>query len=106
MNFVNNGIGPNLDKPKLLQNHDPEYHRPLCRGVWWLKNYIDIKIINVIQLFLNMHRQTLAERLGGSLGLVVKAGDSSSHGWEFESWHRILDGLFSHLFIVRIVMFV
>ena len=42
-----------------------------------------------------------------SPGLVVKGGDSSSEGCEFESWHRILDGLFSHLFVVKIVtMFV
>ena len=31
-----------------------------------------------------------------SPGLVVKGGDSSSRGREFESWCWILDGIFSH----------
>ena len=42
--------------------------------------------------------------VGGSLGLVVMGGDSCSKGCEFESRHRILDGYFSHLFVVKIVM--
>ena len=33
-------------------------------------------------------------------------GDSCSKGRGFESQHRILDGDFSHIFVVRIVMFV
>ena len=41
---------------------------------------------------------------GGSPGLVVMGGDSCSKGHEFESWHRILDGHFSHLFVVKNVM--
>ena len=40
----------------------------------------------------------------GSPCLVVMGGDSCSKGREFESRHRILDGKFSHLFIVKIVM--
>ena len=32
----------------------------------------------------------------GGPGLVVMGGDSCSEGHRFESWHRILDGLFSH----------
>ena len=43
---------------------------------------------------------------GGSSGLVVKGGDSQSDGCEFESLRCILDGHFSYLFVVRIVMFV
>ena len=39
-------------------------------------------------------------------GLVVIGGDSCSEGCKFESQHHILDGHFSHLFDVRIVMFV
>ena len=39
-------------------------------------------------------------------GLVVMGGDSCSKGREFKSHQRILDGHFSHLFVVRIVMFV
>ena len=37
---------------------------------------------------------------------MVIGGDSYSEGCEFESQHCILDGHFSHLFLVRIVMFV
>ena len=42
--------------------------------------------------------------LGGSPGLVVMGGDSCSEGREFESQHRM--DISSHLFVVRIVMFV
>ena len=46
-------------------------------------------------------------KLGGSPGTVVMAGDSSSEGRGFESQHRIMDGHFSHIFVVKIVfMFV
>ena len=41
---------------------------------------------------------------GGSPGLVVMGGDSCSKGREFESGHRILNGPFLHLFVVKIVM--
>ena len=46
--------------------------------------------------------------VGGSPGLVVMGGDSCSEGRGFESRRRILDGhnIFSHTFVVRIVMFV
>ena len=44
--------------------------------------------------------------MGGSPGLVVMWGDSCSKGREFESQQCILDWHFSHLFVVRIVMFV
>ena len=33
-------------------------------------------------------------------------GDPHSKGCVFESQHRILDGHFSHIFVVKIVMFV
>ena len=49
-------------------------------------------------------RSILLERLGGSPGLVVMGRDSCSKGRGFESRHRILDGLFSHIFVVKIVM--
>ena len=39
-------------------------------------------------------------------GLVVMGRDSRSKGHGFESWHRILDGHFSHKFVLKIVMFV
>ena len=37
-----------------------------------------------------------------SPGLVVMGGDSRSEGHGFESRHRILDGHFSHIFVVKI----
>ena len=43
---------------------------------------------------------------GGSPGLVVIGGDSCTEGCGFESQHWILDEPFSHLFVVKIVMFV
>ena len=42
--------------------------------------------------------------MGGSPGLVVMGGDSCSKSREFKSWHRILDGRFFHLFVVKIIM--
>ena len=35
---------------------------------------------------------------------VVIGGDSCSKGHGFESQHRLLDGHFSHLFVVKIVI--
>ena len=44
--------------------------------------------------------------LGGSPGLVVMGRDSRPEGRGFKSLHRILDGHFSHTFVVKIVLFV
>ena len=44
--------------------------------------------------------------IGLKADLVVMGGDSCSKGREFESRFHILDGHFSHLFVVKIVMFV
>ena len=43
-----------------------------------------------------------------SPGLVVMGGELCSKGCGFESWRHIMDGhnIFSHKFVVRIVMFV
>ena len=41
--------------------------------------------------------------MGGSPGLVM-GGGSCSEGRGFESWHCIIDGHFSHIFVVKIVM--
>ena len=41
--------------------------------------------------------------MGGSPGLVVMGRDSCSEGCGFKSRHRILDGHFSHIFVVKIV---
>ena len=35
---------------------------------------------------------------------MVTGGDSRSEGHGFESQHHILDGHFSHIFVVKIVM--
>ena len=45
---------------------------------------------------------------GGCPSLVVMGGDSCSEGRGFESQLRVLDGhgIFSHIFVVKIVMFV
>ena len=40
----------------------------------------------------------------GSPGLVVMGGDSCSNGRGFESQQCILDGHFSHIFVVKIGM--
>ena len=37
---------------------------------------------------------------------MVMGGDSCSEGCGFKSQHSILEGHFSHLFVVKIVMFV
>ena len=42
--------------------------------------------------------------VGGSPGLVVMGRDSRSEGCGFESWHCILDGHFSQIFVVKNVM--
>ena len=36
---------------------------------------------------------------------MVMGGDSCSEGRGFKSQHRILDGHFSHIFVIKIVMF-
>ena len=43
--------------------------------------------------------------LGGSLCLVVMVGDSCSKGRGFKSQHHILEGHFSHLFVVKLVLY-
>ena len=45
-------------------------------------------------------------QLGGSPGVGVMGGDSCSKSNGLESQRQILDGVFSHLFVVKIVMFV
>ena len=42
--------------------------------------------------------------LGGSPGLVVIGRDSRSEGRGFESRQHILNGHFSHIFVVKIEM--
>ena len=58
----------------------------------------------VAKLKLNLPMQIML-MTGGSPRLVVIGVDSCSEGRGFESQHHILDGYFSHLFVVKIVMF-
>ena len=51
------------------------------------------------------HKLTMLD-LGRTPGLVVMGGDSFSAGCGFESLPLILDGHFSHIFVVKIVMVV
>ena len=68
--------------------------------------------ISSAQMFTTLTNQWLIKQrasnnwMGVSPGLVVMGGDSCSKGREFESGHHIMDGHFSHLFVVKIVMFV
>ena len=43
--------------------------------------------------------------MGGSPGLVVMGGESCSEGRGFKSRYHILDGHFSHIFVVKICNF-
>ena len=58
--------------------------------------------MNYLKFNLDNGKTTLSE----SPGLVVMGGDSCSEGCVFESQHCILVGHFSHIFVVKIVMFV
>ena len=51
----------------------------------------------------NKNKRQIARQ---NTGLVVMGGDSCSEGRGFESQHHILDGHFSHLFVVKILTFV
>ena len=51
-----------------------------------------------------LHEQSNIKLKGGSPGLVVMGRDSCYEGRGFESQHHILDGHFSHIFVVKIVM--
>ena len=55
---------------------------------------------------LNIFLLQLSIEEGGSPGLVVMGGDSCLDGHGFESQHCIRDGIFSHIFVVKIVRFV
>ena len=60
----------------------------------------------IFLLFIKKILQKKTVDLGGRLGLVVNGKDSVSEGRGFESRHLILDGHVSHIFVVKIVMFV
>ena len=65
------------------------------------------------RVFMTNLKQLIGERFirgewstqfGGIPGLVVMGRGSHSKGRGFESRHSILDGHFSHIFVVKIVM--
>ena len=55
---------------------------------------------------MNKIKNLCSFRLPWSPGLVVMGEDSCSEGCEFKSRHCILDGHFSHLFAVIIILIV
>ena len=84
----------------------------LPRRVWRLQKFVahDIifrrklfQIIFVSYLFVLLYIILFCIKLKCP-GLVVMGRDSRSEGRGFESQHRILDGLFSHVFVEKIVM--
>ena len=52
-------------------------------------------------------KKIITTLVGKSPGLVVMGGDACSKGRGFKSRNQILDGhnIFSHIFVVRIVIF-
>ena len=50
-----------------------------------------------------MSQGELSLKIAEVLWIVVIGGDSCSEGHGFKSLHYILDGHFSHLFVVKIV---
>ena len=59
--------------------------------------------MNLVNNLVTIEENNKRGKWGGSPGLV---GDSCSEGCGFKSKYHILDGRVSHLFVVKIVMFV
>ena len=59
---------------------------------------------SLINMFKRKNKNIQIE--GRSPGLVVIRGDSCSEAREFESQHCYWMDIFSHLFVVKIVMFI
>ena len=72
----------------------------------WEKNFGAALMKPVISLAPSLWSKQVATEWTEGFGLVVIGGDSQSEGCEFESWYRILDGHFSHQFVVKFVLFV
>ena len=66
----------------------------------------DIFFMSIFVLFSFRFQWQIYSLLGGSPVVVVNGWDLQSEGSEFKSRRRILDRHFSHLFVVRIAMFV
>ena len=83
--------------------------RPKTLGITWVVVVVlvtkkwDFQIAQKVPWYLGYQKISCR---GGSPGLVVLGGDSASKGRGFESLTHKQDGHFSHLFVVKIVMFV
>ena len=53
-----------------------------------------------------LESQVIKKARSGSPGLVAMGGDSYPEDLGFDSQHYILDEPFSHIFVIKIVMFV
>ena len=73
----------------------------VCTSLHYSVGLLNHAIVIIFFLQANIYRCE-----GRSPGLVVMGGDSRSKGHGFESRHHILDGHFSHWFVVKIVLFV
>ena len=73
--------------------------------LWWHLAFI-FKVLSICKFFRYRYGYKYDNYLGGSPGLVVMGGDSFAEGCGFKSQRHILDGHFSHIFNVKIVMFV
>ena len=68
------------------------------------KRYGNVPFGNFCQY--NVSLETRIRTKAGSPGLVVVGRDSRSKGLGFESQHHTLDGHFSQIIVVKIVLFV
>ena len=66
------------------------------------RHLVDLKYIYLLQI--QKKKYKLLDEKGGSPGLVVMERDSCPEGCGLECQHRALDGHFSHLFVLNIVM--
>ena len=102
---------PNFSKswPKLVATFLVCSWRPKTLGITWVVVVVlvtkkwDFQIAQKVPWYLGYQKISCR---GGSPGLVVLGGDSASKGRGFESLTHKQDGHFSHLFVVKIVMFV
>ena len=104
----NSPIFPKVDQ-KLVATFLVCSWRPKTLGITWVVVVVlvtkkwDFQIAQTVPWYLGYQKISCR---GGSPGLVVLGGDSASKGRGFESLTHKQDGHFSHLFVVKIVMFV
>ena len=93
---------------RCLCNETGGLQSPCCK---WLKSHIIlVKYISVVRAIwrakLSRECKVKAWLKGGSPGLVVMGDGTCLRGRGFESRRHILDGHFSHWFVVKFVLFV